>query len=329
MTAIDGLPPEVLSVYKLEPTAYSSKGDAWILTTPEGEVTIKADRGDPSPLRERLIWLQYLLDKGVKAVPVLLRDREGELISHSAGACYYGWVNPAGEAFQAEDPSHLCAVIASLAEIHTLSGQYEKEHESGYKFDWPVQIQARLTDLLFFQRQIQDQRLDDDFQRVFLENFDFIYDQGQEAVQKMILADSTAQGGPRCTNLIDSFLPEDLLIRDNKAIFCSPLAGSRGPRVLDLAAFLRSYMGEQCWDIDLTRSLIQGYRDIAPLEMAEIQLLLSVLRFPARFWLYMRQYQLGERNLPELSLKLINLVYESRLRDRCLDWLDSLLSEGE
>lgn len=325
---IEGLPAEVVATFKLEPTAGVNKGDTWILTTAAGEVLLKEEKGDLTELQERLNWQQYLRDNGICSIPKLLRTEQGNLVS-SSGKAYYGWLRPQGELFQGKDVQHLYSVITTLAKIQALSIIYEQHHQLPQNFDWPLQIQARLTELLVFSRQMSEHRLNDDFQRIFMENFGFIYDQGQEAVQKMILADCTSNCKGNFINLIDNFLPENLLISEGGAMFCNLTTRQRGPRVLDLANFLRSYLGEHCWDFNLLKGLIQCYQEIAPLSGLEKQLFLSMMRFPVRFWFYSRQYRLREKGISELSAKLINLINEVRLRDRCLDSLDSLLSEGE
>lgn len=327
---VEGLPAEILSAFKLEPTTASgNKGGAWNLTTMAGDIMLKEEHGNLAELQERLSWQQYLRDNGIKSVPELLMNTQGELISKAGESYYYGWVCPQGEPFFGKEKEHLYSAITTLAKVHAISGSYEQERNLPQKCDWPLQIQARLTDLLVVYHQLAEHRLKDDFQRIFIENFDLIYDQGQEAVQKMVLANcmSTKQGN--IINLIDNFLPENLLINEEKAIFCSLSSRNRGPRVLDLASFLRGYLGEHCWDFDLLNSLVQCYNEISPLNTEEKQFFLSIMRFPARFWLYSRDYLLREKGVPELTAKLANLIYETHLRDRCLDSLDSLLSEVE
>lgn len=325
---IEGLPAGVLSALGLEPTGGTNQGDTWLLQTERGKVCLHRKSQGIAELKKRLEWQKFVAERG-GCLPLPLVDKQGEPGVVYNGSLWYGWFQPEGEGFQSREADHLRKVVAALSRIHALSGQYEQQNQLPQDFDWPLQVQARLTELLFFSRRLAERRWEDDFQRVFMENFDFTYDQGQEAVQKMVLANCTEKCRAHFLNLLGSFRPEDLLISEEKAIFCNPANLQRGPRVLDLAFFLRSYLGEHRWDFNLAKELLECYQEISPLEAPEKYLLLSIMRFPARFWLYMRQYSLGESNVPELTAKLINLVYESRLRDRCLDSLDSLLSEGE
>ena len=62
---------------------------------------------------------------------------------------------------------------------------------------------------------------------------------------------------------------------------------------------------------------------------AEKYLLLAILRVPTRFWYYTQQYRYREKGTPLLTERLISLIHEIRLRDRCLDALDQQLFEEE
>lgn len=304
--------------------------NTWQLTTDDAEVQFKEYQGDMSRLQKRLSWYHYLRENGVLAVAKLLRSKENKLIKEIDNTAYYGWHQPEGEPFSGYDEQHLSSVIISLASIHTYSRRYGEEKSIDYRTEWhlPVQIQVRLTDLLVFSHKISKKRLADDFQKIFQENFDFIYDQGQEAIQKIIVANCQTSCQGKYFPLVDSFLPENIIIKEGMAIFLPSAGWTKGPIVQDLAGFLLNYLGLHKWDPDLAYSLIKLYEEHNPLKIVEKHLLLALMRYPARFWLYSCQYQRRERDISELVVKLIDLIHEIPLRDYCLDRLDILLSGG-
>ena len=330
MSKADDLPKEVLAAFRLEATTAVNKGGIWSVAAAEGEVFIKEYKDEPALLPDRLSWIQYLRRQGVNVVPALLENIEGGQVFRLGNTLYCGWLQPQGEAFTPQNQEHLLSVIKSLALVHKYSGLYEQEQDLPKRFEWPLLIQSRLTDLIAYSRHLEEYKLTDDFQRVFRESFDFIYDQGQEAIQKMILANCEVNCSMNFVFLLDGFLPEEIVLADGIARFCSCLAGNRGPRVQDLANFMCCYMGQHCWDLGLVKKILRCYQEIVPLSTVEKNLLLSMMRFPSRYWLFTCQYLWRDKKASEMADKLINLIYEMRLRDRCLDALeDSLLREGE
>lgn len=325
----EGVIADIAAAFYLTAKEIVNKNGAWQVTTANGDVLIKEYQGELTNLQERLSWYDYLRKNGVWAVPELLHTEEQALIKEAGNSYYYAWHVPQGEPFSGRNADHLVAVVRAMAKLHSKAISFEEKKRATeiVEWQWPIQVQARLRDLLFFAHKMAERRLADDFQKVFLENFDFIYDQGQEAVQKIILANCKDSCQDQFIHLLASFLPEDIIVKENQAILAPNVLWVRGPKVQDLADFLRNYMGLHGWDPQLTYQLIQLYQEHNPLCMVEKFLLLSLMRFPARFWLYSCQYQKQNKSVTELTSKLINLIYEIRLRDHCLDKLDSLLCE--
>ncbi|MFY9174480.1 MAG: hypothetical protein WAO24_03945 [Peptococcia bacterium] len=323
--------PEITAAFGLTINEITRKDDTWLISTTSGEVVFKEYQGDLPRLEKRLAWHNYLKDNRVIAVPELLQTKDHEVLIESGELVYCGWYQPDGEPFSGHNEQHLVSAITSLALLHAQSVRYEEENKTYQEIEWqlPLQIQARLTDLLVFSHKMAEKRLADDFQKLFLENFDFVYDQGQVAIQMMVLANCLTTCAGKYIYLVDNFLPEKIIINQGQAIFVPSIPGNWGPKPLDLAAFLRNYLSLHNWDPDLAYRLIKLYEEQNPLQMTEKYLLLALIRYPARFWLYSCQYQRQERSVAELTEKLTELIREIHLRDSCLDKLESLLSGGE
>ncbi|NLB82220.1 MAG: hypothetical protein GX800_11580 [Clostridiaceae bacterium] len=58
--------------------------------------------------------------------------------------------------------------------------------------------------------------------------------------------------------------------------------------------------------------------------------MLAQLAFPGRFWLYTYQYLCGYEDLPELTVKFKQYLYEViYLQEQCLENLENWLLESE
>lgn len=320
---VEGLPSRILTEYNLNPHSWEKNSATWRITSDQGGVIIGLYDGDSGRLDTVLRWQESSALQGSAAVCLPLKTRAGKHTAVWEKSVYYALAKPDGEVFKPGNKNNLLVCAQELGIVHHLTRDFLAEEP--FSFDWPKLIQERLTDLLTYSHWLKRKRAQTDFEHLYLESLDFFYNQGQEAIQHMVLATVGGEMDHRQALLINTFLRQTLLPADEKVYFLDLTRWTKGPRMMDLALFLNSYMPLHQWNLALLLDIMQQYQRDEGLNHQEKHLLVALLRFPSRFWLYARQYFCGDRTPHELAEKLKNYRYECCERDKCLDLFEEQL----
>jgi len=329
----EGLPAQVLAAYGLDVCGGKKKKNYRLLEKGRESILVaeySAKKGYPA---QAIKWQNYLCGKGCGQVLPLLKTKNGGDLCECEGRLFLAARWPEGPAyfetgfFQPENNVQLQAAARGLAKLHGYDDGHRPEDDRGLYFFRPSLFQDRLTDLLACRRSIKKNKAGTDFERIFLENFDSLYDQGQAALQNMILAGYGADGGFPCALLINSFTEEDLFIHEEEVIYLNLSESAAGPRLLDLALLIAGYLPRHCWDAELLFALIEEYARHRLLRAEDKYFLLALLRFPSRLWLYAYQYCQAAEDAAALAERLKGYLAERYWRDLGLSVLETRLRE--
>ena len=315
---VEGLPPQVFSSYELKiKNAERKSPNAWLLNTSQGQYLLRElpDQSNQAKTIER--YLQ-LLKQGIVNLFPLEKTKSGKAYEKAEGKIYYLTHYREGNYFRGEDVSHLRQAAKNLALLHRQTKDWVKE-QSNKQNSWLTIKQNMLKTLLSYLHYLKQNKVLTDFERLFMENFDFFYNQGQESLEHMVLA------GQEEAFIINNLLPENLIVLDKKLFFLDITNGNTGPQVLDLSLLLNSYLPLHRWDFNMSKELIAQYHQENPLDEKARFFLLAELRFPRRYWFYSRQYFNGQLSSEELAPRLKSYILECYWRDNCLDQLENWL----
>lgn len=320
----DGLNPQILKEYCLTPESSKKYKNGWILKEKKKEIRICKFSGDKDQLLTALEWQEYLAQNNCHVLKPQ-RTKDGKLYTENNKEMFFviEWVE--GQKYVGKNEAHLLACFKGLGKIHKLTENYSKDLIKDTTIDWAIMIQKKLTDLLQYHRSLRGKIRLTDFERLFVEYFDYFYNSGQEAVESMVLIQvDSAQNHL----LVNNFVSNDLLVNDNKVIFTSLLKWGRGSKILDVVLLVNSYLPGLRWNPQVFQKLLKAYEESEMLTKPDEQVLLALLRFPGRFWLYSWQYFVEGKEEKGLSKKLKNYICESFWRDYCLNTIEAWLWEG-
>ncbi|PKM89096.1 MAG: hypothetical protein CVU87_06045 [Firmicutes bacterium HGW-Firmicutes-12] len=302
------------------------RGFAWYIESNDKSIDIRKQEGDSLRLITALEWSKYISGKRKGIVPEIVQTTDKQDYVVIDNSLYYATLHLPNEEFKSDNQTHLLYAINSLAHIHRLSCEFEvKLAVDTETILWPRIIQEKLASLIWCYNRFKEHRKKTDFERIFLENFSFIYDQGQECLENMIMGGYNVRIQERSQILINSFLKQNLAVVNNELIFLDLCRWTLGPVIMDIILFLNSFLSKHKWDVVLFRKLLNTYEEHNSLNQQDKHFLLGLLRFPYRLWLYAYQYNNHVQSVPELTQKLELYMYESYYRDRCLDDMDSWL----
>lgn len=312
---VEGLPSQVLSSYELKIKSAERKSlNSWLLNTSQGDFLLRVLPDQSKQVKT----IELHLQQGIANLFPLEKTRSGKTYEKAEGKLYYLTYYREGNYFKGENISHLRLAAKSLALLHRQTQGWGKE-EGNKKSSWLTVKQNMLKVLLSYLHYLKQNKILTDFERLFMENFDFFYNQGQESLEHMVLA------GQEEAFIINNLLPENLTVFDDKLFFLDVANWSTGPQVLDLSLLINSYLPLHRWDLDLSKELIVQYHRENPLDQKARFFLLAQLRFPRRYWLYSRQYFSGQLSSDELAPRLKSYILECYWRDNCLDQLENWL----
>lgn len=315
--------------YGLGKKEIEDRGGYWRIKTGQGIYWLCEYGGDKQVLDRVCQWQEVLREKGMVCFPTLLPTLEGSNYLSRGEKNYYLTEEVTGIPFAPLQEDSLRKVVLLLAQIHAHMRGFSVSEKSKVGQDdlipGAVVYQRQLTEILFFYRYLSTQRLKNDYERLFVESFESIYAQGQEAVQKMALASSLSPEKTRSTFLLVNFKPDNLVETTQGMVVREIAPGYRGDLVQDFIYFLRMYLPGQQWDFALAKMLLTQYQEKVVLGPGEKLLLLAQLSFPGRYCYYAREYFSGKGKIPLWGTQLERFLYEWSCEDRFLSELSQWL----
>lgn len=323
----DGLAYQVLAGYEKGSVQAKKTDGGWLIEKDSGTIKVREYSGDLRILKSALEWWSNLREKDCPGIPELVRTNDGGTFVEWEGKVYYALKWPEMASFCGKDPAHLIELVRKLGSLHKHSKGYYKKEMGRQPIVWHQVIQDRLTQLLSLAQYLKNKRPANDFERLFTESFDFFYEQGQEALQNMVLAGWGTLMEKNQEMILNAFLPHNLGLVEGKLLFLDFTSWQVGPQTTDLTLVLNSYLPQHQWSSELMKDLLREYQEAKPLTESEKHLLLALLRFPNRYWLYAYQYINNLMEIGNLAAKLISYILECQHRDSCLDQMDKWLWE--
>lgn len=339
------LQSEVLPEYKLELTAGEKLKEYWLLKGVNNSYALWEYQGNLDILHQNLEWRQGLREKGFHGFPRLIETKRERSFIKLDDKAYYltRWPEGQYEYFDPQKKSSCLQVIATLAKLHEQSNkatikkttQVTLKEQLGLQQDvqptedlevrWLQAFQERLRELVVYNSYLQEKRLVNDFERLYVENSEDYYQRGQEAIQRMVLAHCSTEESCPAGFLVGNFTAENILETAKGIMFLNTTYVPIGLQVYDLSLFLKMYLPLKKWDKDFLREMLTCYGETITLHHKEKQLLLALLLFPSRFCLYAQQYFSDALDPEVLVTKVKNLFSESYWQERCVEDLEKWL----
>ena len=142
-----------------------------------------------------------MAEKGYMEFPLLYKTKSGKnFVQEEQNGYFVTLCSPERYAyFSPEKSSGFIIVVDALSRLNTATKNLavikDKQTERPEKVAvyWLTAYQEKLNKLLCFYRYLQEKRLANDFERLFVENFEGFYERGQQAIQRMVLASSSLE----------------------------------------------------------------------------------------------------------------------------------------
>lgn len=347
---MQGLVSKILSAYPaqlgLKEKTAEKEDDHWLLKGARQSYALWEYQEEGEKLALALEWQEHLSKQGCTGVLPVQRTNDGKLFLHPGEGFYYltPWVE--GTPVEMSEKATLLAVAEVLASIHEKNGvprteQKEAQNQSenpvnndhspkvAQRLSWIKVRQEKLSGLWQAYHLLQETGAVNDFERLYLENFPGVYQRGQEAIEKMVLAGADLSQNLAEGLLVGNLSAENFRQTKQGVILLRTSPWRTGPVISDLGLFLKMYLPLHSWDDQVAEDVITHYQERLPLSTGDKYFLLAFLAFPNRFLLYTQHYfsegRNGAADMAILAEKLQNFLYELAWQEQCLDILEQWL----
>lgn len=280
---------KVLEQYDLEVTAMRRGRGSYILDTTDG-IRILSDctySEHKAQFQNRV--MEQICVGGYEKVDRIMANKEGNLISKDWEENKYvvrNWY--VGRECDTENEQEILAVVENLAKLHRVMHLPDAE-EFEHSFTAPPPLhtmQAQNAELKKVRSFIRKKNTKGEFERQFLQDFSFYFEQAQEAQRQMeqIFGEKGAQEGRWKGSVCHGDYDHHHVLITGSDMATTDFACCRFDfQVTDLYRFMRKILEKQDWNPRLGMRMLERYEKLRPLGDEERHLLYLRMLYPEKF----------------------------------------------
>jgi CotS family spore coat protein len=283
---------DVLKRYSIVPEKIEKVRSAYKVSCSKGVYCLKKTNHGTKKALKVMLLIEYLKGNGFNNIVKYYKTDDGrECVKLKKNIFYLTeWIE--GRECNYEDLEELKKSAALLALFHIKSKGFSNDNvkiESNFK-NWPSILKADMDDLLKFKRMIYIKKIKTSFDIEYYDAIDKIINQMDKSIRLLessnylSISKSAKQQRTLCH---DSFYYQNILVDNNEMMFIIDLDSTLYDiTVYDLGKFIRRllYKSKYSWDFEFAKALIESYNEVNKLSPEEMEILLSFIIFPHKFW---------------------------------------------
>lgn len=289
---------ELMKDYDLEVDGAEEQGNGvWRLITDRGIRCLHLVKYSEPRLLFIYSVMEHLAQKGLRNGPRMIRNKHGQAFSFlEPGLAFYltDWLHGRPCSFSRTDQAQEVARL--LGKLH-LAAEGFQPVEGSARLEawgqWPDKFRFRLGELQKFGELAGAREYKEKIDKLFLENLGYYLEQGEKAANMLSgteyreLVERESQLGAFCFRDVGS---KHILRQEGQLVITGFDYCICDLRVYDLSRLLRKMCSGNHWDWSKARTVLEEYETIRPVSAAEKKVLLALMTFPRKFWLYGRKY---------------------------------------
>ncbi len=273
--------------------------------------------------------IKYIIrDRGYINVDQLVANKQGELYStnkYGRNFTIRDWYD--GRECDMHSHWDLMKMSENLAKLHKVMGQV---HLQG---DGPIQyyhggykdvFQKHNREMKTIYNYMCNRKKKNAFEKLYLKEYAFFYEQGQKAVEKMTdsgyerLIERAVQEYTLCHG---DYNQHNVIMLKNGDMATVNFKTNINIQINDLYLFLRKVMEKNQWNSDLALDIVEAYHKEKPLDLDAREYLYVLMLYPEKFWKIANRYYNSRKSwTSEQNLEKMEKFVENKiLRERFLD----------
>ena len=311
---------KILEQYDIEVSSTRKVRGAVLCETNKGLFLLKEITTSEKRIPALCELYTRLYEQGYHRIDYVVTNRNGEYISAlDNGDRYILKKCFAGRECDIKKTREIFEAAGNLAKLHIIM-RYELEHgiPEGTKTDEKYRRHNReLKKVRQFTRKVVPKG---EFEFAFLKQFDQMYQWAEAAVEELERSDYEklyAEEMKKFGMIHGEYNYHNIIMTKEGIATTNFEKFRRDIQVEDLYYFLRKIMEKHDWNINVAYRLVDEYDRLKPLEDDDIDMLVTLLSFPEKFWKIINQYyNAGKAWVPAKNIDKLKIVIEQNMRRR-------------
>lgn len=304
---------------------------ATILETEQGYKRLMEYKGTPGRLEYMGSLLDYIYGHGLKQVDIILKNKEGSLLSTDECGDKYiitDWFY--GNECDVKSKNNVKEGAALLARLHNITAAGFKDYFNESSKAPPISIPATNNLLVEYEKHnhelkrarvyIRGRKHKSQFEYNVLNNLDEYLSYAMEATAKLLNSDyetlerAAIDKGCICHG---NYNYHNIIFSKNKVAIVNFEKSGSGILIKDLYLYFRKVMEKYDWESTIGHEIIDTYNSVRPIPSNEYELLKIMLMYPEKFWKLVNHYYNSNKAwIPDKNLEKINKVcYQQKRKE--------------
>jgi CotS family spore coat protein len=298
------------------------------ITTSEGDKCLKKVKYKKEHFLFILSAMEHLLNNYFDGIVPFIPEKSGNLYVE----LQYGfgfltdWVR--SRECNYSNPIELKMAVTTLAKLHKCSENFipavGTQPRMGWG-QWIVKFGKRMDEMMEFKRIIEDKGKYTYFDKLYIDNFDFYFNQGARAIEHLKetkyieLSQRESKKKSFCHH---DYAHHNVLISENFKVYIIDFDYCIcDTRLHDLSSLIIRNMRHGNWNMEKAQYIIDGYLNIGSIEKDEIPVMNAFIEFPQDFWQVGLQYYVEKLSWEEeqFNKRLERFVYDKYEREQFIN----------
>lgn len=326
----------ILDRYNLTLISYKKVRSAYKVTTDKGDICLKRFQHGKDKAVNGNILVEGLYENNFYNTPEYIQTKNKNYFVKYKNLFFYvtKWVNGTECNLDELDEVLNCSKLLAKFHLTTKKIDTQKFKIANHLKNWPQIYKNKLYDLSIYEKCIENKKIKNRFDITYMENIPVFYQRGLLTLN--ILNNSeyyklSKSANKNHTICHDSFYYQNIIKKDNKYYIIDLDSIIIDLQITDLGKFIRRLMDKECykWDFEKAKKMIEAYNSINKLSKDELEIMLSLIIFPHKFWKLGKKRYLKSKNWSENTYnhKLKKIICYNELKEKFLkDYIDYLYS---
>lgn len=318
----------VLEKYDFEVVNYSKVRSAYKIKTNNGNVCLKKiNHGKYKPNNGSFL-VEALSDKGFCNTAKYYKTKSQNKYVKHENVLFYAteWID--GEECNLNNIEEAVTCVKLLAEYHKASSSIDttKLKIRNNLKNWPEIFRNNLRDLDKFDEIVKSKKIKTEFDLMYCNYLDNIYHRAMVSLNLLNTSDYyklSKQAEKNKTICHDSFYYQNIIKKNNEYYIIDLDSILIDLHVNDLGKLIRRLMFKSYyeWNFQKAKVLIEAYNEVNRLEKNELEVMLSLIVFPHKFWKLGKKRYIKYKNWDEKKYihKLNRLVRYNEMQNKFLE----------
>ncbi|NMM62692.1 CotS family spore coat protein [Clostridium sp. P21] len=318
----------VLEKYDFEVIDYSKVRSAYKIKTSNGNVCLKKiNHGRYKPHNGSFL-VEALSDKGFCNTAKYYKTKTQNKYVRYKNMLFYAteWID--GEECDLNNIEEAIICTKLLAQYHKAASGIDTTElriRNNLK-NWPKIFKDNLRDLERFERIVKNRKIKTEFDSMYCGYLDNIYHRAMISLNFLNTSDYyklSKQAEKNKTICHDSFYYQNIIKKNNEYYIIDLDSILIDLHVNDLGKLIRRLMfkGSYEWNFEKAKILIEAYNEVNKLEKNELEVMLSLIVFPHKFWKLGKKRYVKCKNWDEKKYihKLNRLMRYNEMQNKFLE----------